>query len=96
MGRKIVLALGLLAMIAGCSATPSEQRAGTGALAGAAGGALLGQAIGGDTESTLIGAAAGAVIGTGVAAATDPNRQQQCRYRDRYGRVYTASCDGRY
>ncbi len=96
MRRHIVIVMGFAAMLAGCSATPSEQRAGTGALAGAAGGALLGQAIGGNTESTLIGAAAGAVIGTGVAAATGPNRQQQCRYRDRYGRVYTAPCDRRY
>lgn len=37
-------------------------------LAGA--GAILGQVLGKDTDSTLKGAAAGAVLGTGVAAAT--------------------------
>ena len=40
MRRHIVIVMGFAAMLAGCSATPSEQRAGTGALAGADGGAL--------------------------------------------------------
>lgn len=48
----------LLAFVTGC-----ESDAQTGALVGTAIGAVAGQAIGGDTESTLIGAGAGAAGG---------------------------------
>jgi uncharacterized protein YcfJ len=51
------LSLGLV-FVAGC-----ESDAQTGALIGTAIGAGAGQAIGGDTEATLIGAGAGAVGG---------------------------------
>jgi len=55
----LTIAIGLgLAFVAGC-----ESDAQTGALIGTGVGALAGQAIGGDTESTLIGAGAGAVGG---------------------------------
>ena len=55
----LTIAMGLgLASVAGC-----ESDAQTGALIGTGVGALAGQAIGGDTESTLIGAGAGAVGG---------------------------------
>lgn len=47
-----------LAFVTGC-----ESDAQTGALVGTAIGAVAGQAIGGDTESTLIGAGAGAAGG---------------------------------
>ncbi len=47
-----------LAFVAGC-----ESDAQTGALIGAGVGAIAGQAIGGDTESTLIGAGVGAAGG---------------------------------
>ena len=53
----VVVGLGL-AFVAGC-----ESDAQTGALIGTGIGALAGQAIGGDTESTLIGAGVGAVGG---------------------------------
>ena len=53
----VVVSLGLV-FVAGC-----ESDAQTGALIGTAIGAGAGQAIGGDTESTLIGAGAGAVGG---------------------------------
>lgn len=51
-----------------CATTQTKQERGTviGAGSGAAVGAILGQAIGGDTESTLIGAGIGAALG-GVA-----------------------------
>ena len=48
------------------------------ALIGAAGGAMIGQAIGGDSRSTLIGTAAGA--GLGALAGTDADCQQNPRY----------------
>ena len=53
----VVVGLGL-AFVAGC-----ESDAQTGALIGTGIGAIAGQAIGGDTESTLIGAGVGAVGG---------------------------------
>jgi len=53
----VAVSLGL-AFVAGC-----ESDAQTGALIGTGVGAIAGQAIGGDTESTLIGAGAGAVGG---------------------------------
>ena len=46
---------------------------GDAAIVGAAGGAILGQALGGDTEATLGGAAAGAAIGAGTATVAGRN-----------------------
>lgn len=60
---KFVPAAAVLTLLAACGTT-MEQRAATGAL----GGAAVGQAVGGDTESTVAGAAIGAVAG----AATRP------------------------
>lgn len=85
--------------LAGCETqTESQQRATTGALVGGAGGALVGQAIGGNTQSTLIGAGAGALLGAVVGSATtpQPRGQQLCRYQNRNGQIYTAPCDDRY
>ena len=53
----VIVCLGLI-VVCGC-----ESDAQTGALIGTAAGAGVGQAIGGDTESTLIGAGVGAVGG---------------------------------
>ena len=39
------------------------------------------------------GAAAGAVAGALIGRASESN---QCRYRDQYGRVYTARCPSGY
>lgn len=93
-------AVALTMAIAGCqSSTPQQQRAGTGALIGAAGGALAGQALGGDTKSTVVGAAGGALLGAVVGAATTPAGQRDgdmCRYRAPDGSIYVARCDERY
>jgi hypothetical protein len=53
---SVVLLLALV--VAGC-----ESKGGTGALAGAGVGALIGQAAGGNTQATLIGAGIGAGVG---------------------------------
>ncbi|RWC86756.1 MAG: glycine zipper 2TM domain-containing protein [Mesorhizobium sp.] len=93
--HKAMAAVLMTAALAGCqSQTEGQQRATTGALLGGAGGALVGQAIGGNTKSTVSGALLGAVVGS----ATTPQRRedQLCRYQDRYGRIYTAPCDDRY
>ncbi|MBX3583036.1 MAG: glycine zipper 2TM domain-containing protein [Rhizobiaceae bacterium] len=94
-----VAAMMLTVAVAGCSETtsPQQRSAGTGALVGAAGGALVGQAIGGNTRSTVAGAAGGALLGAVVGTATAPRGQQYCRYRDyNTGRIYEAPCDDRY
>jgi YMGG-like Gly-zipper len=94
---KAVAAMLLTAALAGCAQTEGQQRATTGALVGGAGGALVGQAIGGNTKSTVIGAASGALLGAVVGSATTPQGGgQMCRYQDRYGRIFTAPCDERY
>ena len=58
----VLVLVGVLALggLAGCeTATPTQK----GAMGGAAVGALAGQAIGGNTSSTMIGATAGALGG---------------------------------
>jgi uncharacterized protein YcfJ len=97
--HKAIAAVLLTAVLAGCqSQTEGQQRATTGALLGGAGGALVGQAIGGNTKSTVIGAASGALLGAVVGSATTPQSsgQQLCRYQRRDGSIYTAPCDDRY
>jgi hypothetical protein len=81
-----VAGLGLL--LAACQHTPGS-RLGTGALFGGVAGAGIGQAIGGDTESTVAGAAIGAGTGAVIAAATEP---RYCATYDSYGRRYTYRC----
>lgn len=64
--RMSIIALLLLpSFIAGCATTEGNNQV-LGAGGGAAIGALLGQAIGHDTKSTIIGAAIGAAIGWGT------------------------------
>ena len=93
-----IAAILMTVALAGCETSEQGQRAGTGAWIGGAGGALVGQAIGRDTKSTLIGAGAGALLGAAVGSSTTPQRrgQEMCRYQDRSGRIYTAPCDDRY
>ncbi len=63
-----VLSLVIVLSLSACASMQTKQGKGTavGAGVGAGVGAILGQAIGGDTESTLIGAGIGAALG-GVA-----------------------------
>lgn len=65
--RKIIafsLFFTMIWALCGCATqTRQQQGTGTGAVVGAGVGAILGQAIGGNTESTLIGAGIGAVLG---------------------------------
>jgi surface antigen len=80
----IVMALSLSTAIVGCTTT--EQ----GATAGAVGGALVGQAIGGNTKSTLIGAGVGAVAGALIGESM--KRKGYCLYRKPSGVTYEAPC----
>ncbi len=65
--KKMILLLLVVsltgALFACAGASRSRKGLGTGALIGGIGGALLGQAIGRDTEATLIGAGIGAAVG---------------------------------
>lgn len=88
---KIAFCL-LVAVLAGCAATEQEQRAGTGALIGAGAGALAGQAIGGNTRSTVVGAGAGALLGAVIGTASSPQGTRYCRYQRNDGSIYTAPC----
>ncbi len=64
MKKIILLCCAGLMMLAGCAPQNKTQSGGMyGAAGGAAVGALLGQAIGRDTEGTLYGAAIGAAVG---------------------------------
>jgi len=86
-----VMGASLIAMT-GCASTGTSKTT-DGALIGAAGGALLGQAIGHDTGSTLAGAAIGGLAG----AAIGHNEEKKDRryYRDASGYVYYIGRDGR-
>jgi outer membrane protein OmpA-like peptidoglycan-associated protein len=63
--KKLFVLLLVILFLAGCAPPQNKQEQGTriGVGAGAAGGALLGQLIGGNTKSTLIGAGVGALAG---------------------------------
>ncbi|HMQ57839.1 MAG TPA: hypothetical protein PKE65_04770 [Rhizobiaceae bacterium] len=83
------LALALAgSVIAGCS--PADERAGRGALIGAAGAAAVTAIISGDAQDTLraaaIGAAAGAIIGYATAD------RRECWYADGRGGYYKGRC----
>ena len=80
----MVLALSLSAAIAGCTSTEK------GAAVGAVGGALVGQAIGGNTESTLVGAAVGGIAGAVIGNLLE--RKGYCIYRRPNGTTYEARC----
>jgi hypothetical protein len=68
-GNKLILSIAAVAALslAGCGTDPGDRLA-SGALLGAAGGAIIGGAAG----NAGLGAAAGAVAGGIVGAATDP------------------------
>ena len=83
---KAVLVAGLVAPLAAC--TQTEQR---NVAVGAAGGAVAGQLLGRDTESTVAGAVIGGTAGLLVSGAARNNRGE-CLYEDRNGRRYYAAC----
>lgn len=86
--RKILLLATLLLPIAACSQT--EQ----GAAIGGLGGAAIGSAVANDpVEGAVLGGAIGALGGALIGNASE---RGQCRFRDRYGRVYTARCPSDY
>lgn len=79
MRNAIVLTL-TSGLMVGCSGVSG---AGNGAMMGGGVGALAGQAIGGNTESTLIGAGAGALLGGLIGNEVD-HQEQARREREQY------------
>jgi len=63
--------------LAGCAAGPNEQ---LGTAGGAVGGAVLGNAIGGNTASTVGGAAVGGFIGNQVGRSADQRNYDRQYY----------------
>ena len=71
-----ILALILSFVLVSCAPYPPDRyNTQAGAVTGAGMGALVGQAIGGNTQSTLVGLAAGTIIGILVGNAMDQNYQ---------------------
>ncbi|RRI02696.1 glycine zipper 2TM domain-containing protein [Mesorhizobium tamadayense] len=87
MTKMMVLAAVLVALSA-CSQTEK------GAAIGGLGGAAVGAAVANNpTEGAVVGGAVGAIAGALIGHASESG---QCRYRDRYGRVYIARCPAGY
>lgn len=86
-GRTVgIISLVLIAVIASCASIPKDRyNTQKGAAVGAGAGALIGQAIGHDTEGTLIGLAAGTVLGALVGNAIDQDYEvaREAAYYDK-------------
>ncbi|TIX01928.1 MAG: hypothetical protein E5V59_03225 [Mesorhizobium sp.] len=86
--KMTLLILILLIPLAACSRTEK------GAAVGGLGGAAIGAAVANDpVEGAVVGGAVGAIAGAVIGHASEAG---QCRYRDRYGRVYVARCPAGY
>jgi hypothetical protein len=70
----LLIAVSVLALSACTQTDGTPDTRMNSALLGAAGGAMIGQAIGGDSRSTLIGATGGAAAGVGIDAIQNPRR----------------------
>ena len=74
--HSVILILALSLMFVSCAHYPPDRyNTQAGAITGGGLGALIGQAIGGNTHSTLIGLAAGTVLGSLVGNAIDQDYQ---------------------
>ena len=100
----VILMLALPLILVSCAYYPyGRYNTQAGAVIGAGTGALIGQAIGGNTESTLIGLAAGTILGALVGNAVDQDYQaardaaqynKPVIYYDRNGRAVEAIPQG--
>ena len=86
--KKMIVLMALLLPVAACSQTER------GAAIGGLGGAAVGAAVADDPAAgAVVGGAVGAVAGALIGQASEDG---MCRYRGRYGRVYTARCPSDY
>ncbi|MGV6874176.1 glycine zipper domain-containing protein [Pseudochelatococcus sp. B33] len=81
--KQILAALGLVALITGCTATER------GAVIGGATGAAVGGAVSRDVTGAAVGGAVGATVGALIGQASEPG---YCVYEDEFGSRYTARC----
>ena len=82
----VILSLTLSFLLVSCAHYPPDRyNTQVGAAVGAGTGALLGQAIGGNTQSTLIGLTAGTILGALVGNAVDQD-YQAARDAAQYGK----------
>jgi hypothetical protein len=81
--KKIVAAIALTGILAGC--TPEER----GTTIGAGTGAIIGGAVSNSWGGAAVGAVAGGAVGYLIGHS---QRQGYCIYRDRYGHRYEARC----
>jgi outer membrane lipoprotein SlyB len=81
-----LVAFSTVGMLSACTTT--EQ----GAVGGAVAGALIGQAVGGNTESTLIGAAIGGVGGAVAGELIGRQKNGNCVYQKANGKQFIAKC----
>lgn len=72
---QIIILIMSLFLVSCAGLPPDRYNTQKGAAVGAGAGALIGQAIGGNTESTLIGLAAGTIMGALVGNAVDQDYQ---------------------
>jgi osmotically inducible lipoprotein OsmB len=89
--KLAIIALASCISITGCATNDQERRAARGALIGAAGGAIISSATGGDPWA---GAAAGAAGGAAFGYVTADGKQRRLE-RDRSGRPYWVDERGR-
>ncbi|RUU06603.1 hypothetical protein EOD23_13145 [Mesorhizobium sp. USDA-HM6] len=86
--KKAMVILVLATALGACSQTEK------GAAIGGLGGAAVGAAVADNpVQGAVVGGAVGAVAGALIGHASEAG---QCRYRDRYGRVYIARCPAGY
>jgi uncharacterized protein YcfJ len=88
----LIAASASMILMSGCASTGTSQTT-DGAVIGAASGALLGQAIGHNTGSTLIGAAVGGLAGAAIG--NNEEKKNRTYYRDERGYTYYIGSDGR-
>lgn len=91
MKKIVVVALLFCLAFVSVSCTQQGTKGQTGAILGAAGGAVVGQAIGRNTEATLIGVAVGTMLGYIVGNEMDKYDRQQLNHVYETGRSGQAS-----
>lgn len=88
-GHLRAIALVSFATLAACVGATEDERAMTGALTGAALGALTAKALENDSDWVIIGALAGAAVGTLVAR---NQATRECAYAQGDGTYYVRPC----
>jgi outer membrane lipoprotein SlyB len=81
-----LIAISSVSMLSACTTTEK------GAVGGAVAGALIGQAVGGNTESTLLGAAIGGVGGAVAGELVGRQKNGNCVYQRANGTQFIAKC----